>query len=247
MTQLNIYRQKNNNLPQIFNFEDHKVRVILDQQGEPWFATNDLANILGYNNTGHAARLLEEDEKGIRIVDTLGGLQKLGFVNESGLYSLIFGSRKKEAKKFKKWVTSDVLPTIRKTGGYGQKIDLSDTKLLQSLLLNYTDRVEKLEDKLANNQPKVDFYDDFINSDGLYNLQNAARALGLGPNLFIDSLKNNYLFYQGRALVPYQRYREQGLFVVKSNVTETQAYYQTYITPKGLDYFAKKHVFLKAS
>lgn len=144
-------------------------------------------------------------------------------------------------------MTSEVLPTIRKTGSYGQKIDFNDTRLLQNLLLNYTDKVMKLEAKVANNQPKVDFYDDFINADGLYNLQNAARALGLGPNLFIDSLKNNYLFYQGRALVPYQRYREQGLFAVKSNIAEDKAYYQTFITPKGLEYFAKQQNYLKAN
>jgi anti-repressor protein len=249
MTELNIYNQNSTNetLPQIFNFEGSKVRVILDQQGEPWFVATEVASILGYRMASDATRVLEEDEVHTHIMRTNRGTRKFAIVNESGLYSLIFGSRKQEAKKFKKWVTSEVLPTIRKTGSYGQKIDFNDTKLLQSLLLNYTDKVVKLEKRIANDQPKVDFYDDFINADGLYNLQNAARALGLGPNLFIDSLKNNYLFYQGRVLVPYQRYITQGLFVMKSNVIETQAYYQTFITPKGLEYFARKHCFLKAS
>lgn len=230
---------ENKTLPQIFNFEASQVRIVLDQQGEPWFFANDVANILGYSKTNHATRMLDDDEKETHIVGTLGGEQKLAIVNESGLYSLIFLSRKVEARRFKKWVTSDVLPTIRKTGSYGQQIDLGDTKFLHKLLLNYTDKVMQLEGKLANDQSKVNFYDHFINSDGLYNLQNAARALGSKPNLFIDSLKNNYLFYQGKALVPYQRHRDQGLFVVKSNVVDNQARYQTYITPKGLKYFAK--------
>jgi len=241
MSALKIYNtnSENDNLPQIFDFEGSKVRTILDEQGEPWFIAKDIAKILGYSSTKDATRILEDDEKGFHIVPTLGGSQKFTIVNESGLYSLIFISRKEEAKKFKKWVTSDVLPTIRKTGGYGQQVNLGDPRLLHQLVLDYTDRVIQLEDKVANDQPKVSFYDDFINSEGLYNLQNAARALDLNPNLFINSLKKNYLFYQGRALVPYQLYRDQGLFVIRSNAVDKQAYYQTYITPKGLRYFAK--------
>ena len=79
----------------------------------------------------------------------------------------------------------------------------------------------------------------------MYNLQNAARALNHSPNLFIRSLKDTYLFYQGSALVPYQHYREQRLFEVKSTIVDNQARYQTYVTPKGLEYFAKHdHIFI---
>ena len=127
-----------------------------------------------------------------------------------------------------------MLPTIRKTGGYGQQVDLDDTKFLHKLLLNYTDKVMQLEGRLANDQPKVRFYDNFMNIEGLYNLQNAARALNFNPNLFIDSLKKHYLFYQGQALVPYQRYVGYGLFIVKSRIVNNKARCQTYITPKGL-------------
>ncbi len=169
---------------------------------------------------------------------TLGGPQKLAIINESGLYSLILMSRKPEAKRFKKWVTSEVLPSIRKTGSYNKQADLNDPKQLRQLLLSYADKIDE-------DQPKVQFYDEFINSEGLYNLQNAARALNQSPNLFIRSLKDGYLFYQGSALVPYQRYREQGLFEVKSTIVDNKARYQTYVTPKGLDYFAKHdHVFI---
>ncbi len=247
---INIYNNQNlenETLPQIFNFEGSQVKVIIDQEGEPWFLATEIANILGYRMASDATRILEDDEVHKHIMRTNRGTRKFTIVNESGLYSLIFLSRKPEAKKFKKWVTSEVLPKIRKTGGYGQQVNLSDPKLLHQLVLDYTQRVYQLEDQLEADQPKVNFYDDFINSDGLYNLQNAARALGLNPNLFINSLKNNYLFYQGRALVPYQRYRDQGLFVVKSNAVDNQAFYQTYITPKGLEYFACKQTCLKAS
>jgi anti-repressor protein len=249
MNTINIYNTKseNDNLPQIFDFEGSKVRIIMDQKNDPWFIATDIAKLLGHESAKDAIRILDEDEKGGHIVPTIRGLQKLTIINESGLYSLIFLSRKLEAKKFKKWVTNDVLPTIRKTGGYGQQVDLGDTKLLHKLLLNYTDRVSKLEYEVEINQPKVDFYDDFINADGLYTLQNAARALNYHPNLFIDSLKNHYLFYQSKALMPYQRYRDQGLFVVKSNVIENQARCQTYITSKGLKYFAEHAYCIKKS
>ncbi len=249
MNVIEIYNNQsieNEMLPQIFNFEGSQVRIIMDQRGEPWFVARDIAKILGHNSAKDAIRIVDEDEKGSHIFSTLGGPQKLSIVNESGLYSLVFASRKPSAKKLKKWVTAEVLPTIRKTGSYGKEIDFNDTKLIHKLLVNYTDKINNLEFQLEIDKPKVDFYDDFINSEGLYNLQNAARALNCHPNLFIDSLKNQYLFYQGNALVPRQKYRDQGLFTVKSNIIDNKARYQTYITPKGLRYFAE-HTYCKAS
>ena len=241
MHSITLYNQnsEDESLPQIFDFNGYNIRVIVDKCGEPWFLSTDVAEVLGYHKTNHATRLLDDDERKAHIVGTPGGPQKLSTVNESGLYSLIFASRKVEARRFKKWVTSDVLPTIRKTGSYGQQIDFNDTKLIHKLLVNYTDKINNLEYQVEIDKPKAAFYDDFINTDGLYNLQNAARALSLQPNLFIDSLKNHYLFYQGNALVPYRKYMNQGLFAVKSNVIENKARYQTYITPKGLRYFAE--------
>lgn len=240
----NYNTRSNDNLPQIFDFEGSQVRVITDQKVEPWFVASDVAEVLGYRMASDATRILEGDEVHTHNMRTKNGSRKFTIVNESGLYSMIFTSRKPEAKFFKKWVTSEVLPTIRKTGGYGQQIDLDDTKLLHKLLLNYTDKVMRLEGKLANDQPKARFYHDFINVEGLYNLQNAARALNCNPNLFISSLKRHYLFYQGKALVPYQRYMEQGLFVVKSRIVNNKTRCQTYITPNGLKYFSE-HLYCK--
>ena len=216
-----------------FAHESGEIRGFLDANNEPWFIASDIAKLLEYRDANNAIRALDDDEKGTHIVSTIRGSQKLAIINESGLYSLILMSRKPEVKRFKKWVTSEVLPSIRKTGSYNKQTDLNDPKQLRILLLNYSDKIEK-------DQPKVQFYDQYINADGLYNLQNAARALNQNPNLFINNLKNTYLFYQGSALVPYQRYREQGLFIVKSSLINNIARYQTYITPKGLEYFANK-------
>jgi prophage antirepressor-like protein len=94
-----------------------EIRVIV-RDGDPWFVLNDVAAALEFDRGRDAARMLDDDEKGAHIVRTPGGDQELTIINESGLYSLILKSRKPEAKKFKKWVTSEVLPSIRKTGTY---------------------------------------------------------------------------------------------------------------------------------
>lgn len=102
---------------QVFDFEDNAVRVI-EIDGEPWFVAADVARILEYRNAPDAVRNLDDDERGTHIVGTPSGDQEMNVINESGLYHLVLVSRKPEAKKFRKWVTAEVLPSIRKTGMY---------------------------------------------------------------------------------------------------------------------------------
>ena len=102
---------------QIFGFNDKTVRVIM-RDGEPWWIAKDVADILGFRDAFNAVRLLDEDEKDTQKVSTLGGEQTMTVINESGVYALIFRSSKPEAKRFRKWVTSEVLPEIRRTGLY---------------------------------------------------------------------------------------------------------------------------------
>lgn len=106
------------NIMQNFAFDEQLVRVI-ERAGEPWFVLNDVCRVLDITNSGNAAARLDDDEKGIHTMDTLGGAQEVTIINESGLYSLVLTSRKPEAKRFKKWITAEVLPSIRKTGAYG--------------------------------------------------------------------------------------------------------------------------------
>lgn len=101
-----------------FNFNSITVRTITDSEGNPWFVAADVASILDYRTAKDMTRNLDDDEKGGQIVPTPGGDQEMTVINESGLYSAILKSRKPEAKAFRKWVTSDVLPSIRKTGSY---------------------------------------------------------------------------------------------------------------------------------
>lgn len=103
-----------------FDFDGHPIRVVTDDSGEPWFAANEICEVLGFGNPRDAvARHVDEDDVGKRdTIDNLGRKQLTNHVNESGMYALIFGSTKAEAKRFKRWVTSEVLPSIRRTGSY---------------------------------------------------------------------------------------------------------------------------------
>ncbi|MFC3530928.1 BRO family protein [Vogesella facilis] len=103
--------------PAVFSFDSFDVRT-LDRDGEVWFVASDVAAALDYTHVPHMTRNLDDDEKGVHIVDTLGGKQELTIINESGLYSAILKSRKPEAKRFKRWVTHEVLPSLRKSGSY---------------------------------------------------------------------------------------------------------------------------------
>ena len=120
---------------QNFNFSGQDVRIITIND-EPWFVGKDVADILGYSNSRKAlSDHVDDEDKGVTKSDTLGGNQNITIINESGLYSLILKSKKPEAKQFKRWVTSDVLPTIRKHGAY-----MTDKKAyLHSLNKKYKD------------------------------------------------------------------------------------------------------------
>lgn len=102
-----------------FNFGAHSVRILM-QSETAWFSAADVCAALGIKNHRDSLMHLDDDEKGVVSTDTLGGQQSINVVNESGLYALVLRSRKPEARKFAKWVTSEVLPSIRQTGGYGQ-------------------------------------------------------------------------------------------------------------------------------
>lgn len=135
-----------------FNFGTHAVRVVM-QDGVVWFVATDVAESLGYKSPKDAASYLDDDEKGSATVRTPGGDQKLTIINESGLYALVLRSRKPEARKFAKWVTSEVLPAIRKTGGYelpnlykqnpGDKLNSYQQQQLRGLLEEFVKHLPK--------------------------------------------------------------------------------------------------------
>lgn len=118
-----------------FDFSELAVRVFVDEKGEPWWIANDICNILGLTDTGKSVQRLDDNEKLIRKLFVSGQERNVYTVNESGLYSLIFTSTKPQAKQFKQWVTSEVLPTLRKTGSYsiaGEIKNTSKKELIES-------------------------------------------------------------------------------------------------------------------
>lgn len=101
-----------------FKFQDHEITVLMNDAGEPWFVAKEVSGVLGYSEASAMTRSLDDDEKGLQVLQTQGGTQRVIVINESGLYSAILKSERQEAKRFKKWVTSEVLPSIRRTGSY---------------------------------------------------------------------------------------------------------------------------------
>lgn len=122
--------QKSDNSLSTFQFDDNSIRVVTDANGEPLFVATDVCKTLAIINSRDALNRLDADEKGVVITDTPGGSQQLAVVNESGLYSLILTSRKPEAKAFKRWITHEVLPSIRQTGQYQTNTVMTSEALL---------------------------------------------------------------------------------------------------------------------
>lgn len=228
-----------------FNFDGFPIEAIL-RDGEPWFVLNRVCRVLGLDNTSLAASRLPEDEKGsLSIAYPPHGLRETTIINEYGLYRLVLTSRRPEAERFKTWVVREVLPTIRRTGGYGQpvpKLNMRDLGQVQAVALQLVEINQELRDQLAEvnsqreaDKPKVQFYDAYINSDGLYGLQNAGRALSQPPNKFVKFLREaGYLFEQGRVLVPYQKWIERGYFTVRPRSVDGENRAQTFVTQRGL-------------
>lgn len=131
---------------QVFQNEQFgEVRTVL-QDGQPWFVALDVCNALGIKNNRDALTRLDEDEKGVGLTDTNGGRQEVVIINEPGLYSLVLRSRKPEAKAFKRWITHEVIPSIRRTGSYGVPNNLADTIIkLAECVNNLSRRIEALE------------------------------------------------------------------------------------------------------
>lgn len=233
-------------------FEGRNVRVFVDDAGEPWFIVKDVADVLGYTEHTDAIKILNTIEKGSHVVQGLyGGPQTMVTCSEPGLYRLIFSSRQERSEAFRRWVTSEVLPSIRKTGGYGIQsttlaLNLRDPKQLATFALQLCEIVAEKDKQLAEQAPKVESFDAFISATGTYSLQEAGKTLGVGANRFIWSLESSgYLYRNSKGyLLPKQQYVDQGLFVLRvgshTHGGVAKTHHQTRVTPKGVDYFRAK-------
>lgn len=260
---------KMNNELQLFDFENNQIRV-LKINNEPWFVGKDVATILGYSNTRKALidHVDDEDKKdGVTIRDSMGRSQLAVVINESGMYSLILSSKLPNAKKFKRWVTSEVLPAIREDGAYitdNKAMQLmSDPQELGNFLLTIGNRVKALEAekkelkdtnakqaaKIARDADDVVFAKAIRYSHHAISIGELAEILTqngfvIGRNQLFQLLREEkYLSgFKNSWNIPMTSMVKRGLFRITHGLTrEGRGYSQTWVTPKG-----QKHIINKA-
>ncbi|HDX6074325.1 phage antirepressor KilAC domain-containing protein [Acinetobacter baumannii] len=233
----------------VFNFNQNEVRTIVKDDGEIWFVLSDVCNVLEIGNVSMAASRLDAEEITLSTIE--GSHRPTNLVNESGLYSLVLTSRKPEAKQFKKWVTSDVLPSIRKNGGYivGQEVDSPEilmAKALQfanNILESKTKELEAAKSKVELLEPKAQALETIANTDGTYTIRECAKTINIGERKLISLLIDKKWIYReehGR-LQPYSTKREAGIFinrpspvVLNKNTGEEKVHLHMRITAYGL-------------
>lgn len=214
--------------------------------GVPWFVGIDVATALGYQNGSRdIQRHVElEDKAEVPFYD---GTQTRNIIaiNESGLFSLIFSSKLEKAKEFKHWVTSEVLPSIRKTGKYevGQKQDsyqIADPIERAKRWIEEQQEKQLLEQKVQEQKPKADYFDSLIDNRLLTTFRDAAKEFHIPPKAFTKWLTENGYIYRDRhnIIKPYEPYRKAGLFQMKDFSTPFgYSNVQTYITVKDKETF----------
>ncbi|MQR02361.1 BRO family protein [Glaciimonas soli] len=227
------------------------LRVVTGTDNNPWFAAKDVCMALSVDNPTKALSRLKDDEKGLTLIQTLGGKQKLTAVTESGLYSLIMTSRKPVAQEFKKWVTSVVLPAIRKDGAYimgEEKVatgEMSEDELIFKAFTALKTKSERLMQELAAAQPAVEFHENYVGSAGTQTLTEVAKGLGIAPKMFFDFLQSDGVLYRRSKhmpLLPKSLHAKRGYFEVKQDVSNLGfSKPQTRVTPAGFVWLSERY------
>ena len=236
------------------NKEFGEIRTVV-KDGEPWFVGKDVAEILGYTNPQKAVREhVDDDDRGVNEMDTPGRVQSVVVINESGLYSLILSSKLPNAKKFKKWVTSEVLPSIRKNGGYiaGQEI-MSDDELMARALQVAQNKILERDKQIETMKPKAIFADAVAASHTSILIGDLAKLISqngvnIGQKRLFKWLRDTgYLIKREGSdrNMPTQRSMEMKLFEVKeSTISNPDGSVRITRTPKvtgkGQQYFVNK-------
>lgn len=244
---------------QRFDFKGAALRTLTDENGEPWFVAKDVCDILGHSNVSMALDRLDDDE---RSKFNLGRQGETNIVNEAGLYVLVLGSRKPEAHEFKRWVTHEVLPQIRRTGGYIPTTDADDdmTILAKAVMIGQRTmeaqkrRIAEQSEHIKELEPKAQALDDFTNvEDGLL-IRDAAKVLSnagtpiKGKQLREWMADHNWIFKSGGSWHPTAAHCAAGHLVmvmskkhgVKDDGTEFAFPPTVRITRKGLALLLKR-------
>lgn len=232
---------------QTFVYSGAEVRTV-QKDGAPWFVLKDVCQVLDLGSPHKVAERLDPDEKGRNLIPTPGGSQETTVISESGLYNVILRSDKPEAKPFRKWVTAEVLPAIRRSGGYiaGQN-DLSPAELMakalkvaEQTLAERDARISSLQVQNAIMAPKADYFDELVERNTLTSFRDTAKELGIPPRKFTQFLLDKKYIYRDKKekLMPYEN-KNDGLFEVKESFNDKTAWsgVQTMVTPKGRETF----------
>lgn len=233
---------------QTFVYSGAEVRTV-QKDGAPWFVLKDVCGVLNLGTPSRVAERLDGDEVSLtHLTDSLGRLQETTVISESGLYNVILRSDKPEAKPFRKWVTAEVLPAIRRSGGYiaGQN-DLSPAELMakalkvaEQTLAERDARISSLQVQNAIMAPKADYFDELVERNTLTSFRDTAKELGIPPRKFTQFLLDKKYIYRDKKekLMPYEN-KNDGLFEVKESFNDKTAWsgVQTMVTPKGRETF----------
>lgn len=233
----------------IFNNPEFGEIRTVEVNGEPWLVGKDVATALGYSDAfGALKKHVDDEDKQNCQNNSFDTPRGMTIINESGLYSLVMASKLPNAKKFKRWVTSEVLPSIRKNGGYiaGQN-ELSPQELMAKALVvaqqTLADREARISALTVENQimaPKAEYFDELVERNTLTNFRETAKELGVPPKRFVQFLLEKKYIYRDKKgkLLPYEN-KNTGLFEVKEAFNEKTAWSgtQTLVTPKGRETF----------
>ena len=242
-----------NNL-MIFESPEFGALRTLSTNGEPWFVGRDVAMALGYGKgkslNNAVSKHVDDEDKGVTEMMTPGGKQNIIIINESGLYSLVLSSKLESAKKFKRWVTAEVLPSIRRHGAYMTDSLLEALDAHPEAVPEYLNRLrsENARNRELNRQlqlalPKAEYYDAFVDPSDCTNIRTTAKELGVPEKQFTRYLEEKkYLFRdKNRKLFPRAGKKSAGLFLVKDFYTERgKLGHYTLITPAGKQHFLER-------
>lgn len=238
---------------QPFNFNGNQLSVIINENNDPLFIAKEVTEILGYRSANDAVRILDADEKGTHKVRTPGGEQNVIIINESGLYSLILRSKKEEAKAFKKWVTSEVLPSIRKHGAYMTPSKIEEVLMNPDTIIQLAtnlkaeqQKVKELTKTVNKQQHYVHFVEKCFDQDEKIDVGQAAKILELsyGRNTLFKKLREMGIFFQSKN-EPKQEYINRGYFLLKQKWIERNNHdsfciTKVLVTQRGLAYLSAK-------
>lgn len=231
---------------QIFNNEEFGEIRTITKDNEPMFCLADVCKALEITHVTDVKKRMKKDGVGTaEVIDSMGRKQKATFINEANLYKVIFQSRKPSAEKFTDWVTDEVIPSIRKNGGYiANQENLTPEQIVANALVVAQNIITQKDKQIEEMTPKANYFDALVDKKLNTNIRDTAKELGVGEKAFVSFLiEKGYVFRQGKhkQLRPYAKYAESGngLFVLKDKHNEKNGWtgQQMYVTPKGKETF----------